>query len=307
MEKIQFKNAYYVKLGRKGKWEEDSIKNSIVRVGWKRQNINDILNNNWKLIESQIRQEMSNPGAAKRDFQMLKTFCESTSDDLWVTFYSSKLWWCRLNDEKIKADEISKYRRTKDGWKNKDILGNHLITNQITGRLAQLQAFRGTICGVKPIVDLNHLINADSSAEYKEILQIKNTIVKQLEKGIQRLHWKDFEILVDLIFRQAGWKRISVIGETMKGVDLELMENITKDRYHVQIKSKASLNDFKQYANTFSNRGFKKLYFIVHSPENSLLNYNQNEYDNVELIFSNRLSNMVVDSGLIDWVMDKIK
>ena len=34
MDKIQFKNAYFIRLGREGEWEESSIKEGKVRIGW---------------------------------------------------------------------------------------------------------------------------------------------------------------------------------------------------------------------------------------------------------------------------------
>ena len=307
MQKVEFDNAYYVKLGRGGKWEKLSIKDAKIRVGWKRQDINDILKDNWTIIEQQIRQEMGDSGAATRDLNALRIFCKSTSNDLWVTFYSSKLWWCQVKDGKIMQDGISKYREVEGSWSDKDINGKFILANQITGRLARLQAFRGTICKVKAIEDLERLINAETSPEYKAILENKKKLIERLEPAIRRLHWKDFEILVDLLFRQAGWRRISVIGETMKQADLELEETITGELYQVQVKSKASMNDFEHYANEFSNSGFRKLYFVVHSPEDSLLKYISNRDTDVELILPKRLATMVVDGGLINWVMEKIR
>ena len=68
------------------------------------------------------------------------------------------------------------------------------------------------------------------------------------------MHWKDFETLVDLLFRQAGWRRLSVLGETMKYADLELEEPITMERYQVQIKSAADLGDFARYRDAQNER-----------------------------------------------------
>lgn len=73
-------------------------------------------------------------------------------------------------------------------------------------------------------------------------------------------HWKDFEILVDLIFRNAGWRRVSVVGESLKFVDMELEEPITGEQYQVQVKSDATIADFKEYAEQFTERDFRKLY-----------------------------------------------
>ena len=42
MELVTCKNAYYVKLGRNGIWEESSLKKGIIRIGWTHQTLADI-------------------------------------------------------------------------------------------------------------------------------------------------------------------------------------------------------------------------------------------------------------------------
>jgi hypothetical protein len=42
MEPVAWRNAYCVKLGRKGVWEESSMKKSIIRIGWSKQTLDDI-------------------------------------------------------------------------------------------------------------------------------------------------------------------------------------------------------------------------------------------------------------------------
>jgi len=53
------------------------------------------------------------------------------------------------------------------------------------------------------------------------------------KKAIEQLHWKDYETLVDLVFRDTGWIRVSILGQQVKGYDLELREPITQDKYQV--------------------------------------------------------------------------
>lgn len=46
----------------------------------------------------------------------------------------------------------------------------------------------------------------------------------------------DFELLVELVFAQSGWQRISSSGGTQKTIDLELYLPSTKDYAFVQVK-----------------------------------------------------------------------
>jgi hypothetical protein len=90
----------------------------------------------------------------------------------------------------------------------------------------------------------------------------------------------------------------------MKFADLELMEPITEERYQVQIKSSADLSDFEAYRKQFDGRGFRKLFFVVHSPSDKLAKMKSSK--NVELVLPARLAEMVVEAGLVSWMLAKI-
>ncbi len=74
------------------------------------------------------------------------------------------------------------------------------------------------------------------SDEYNDLVRCEDALKESVKKSIKNLYWKDFEILVDLLFTQGGWRRISRRGETMKSIDMELEDPITKDKYLIQIK-----------------------------------------------------------------------
>ena len=320
MDKVQFDKAYYIKLGEGGTWEEDSIKSGKIRIGWKETKLEDIQKSNWDKIKEEIQEDFRNRNktrGATQDFNALKNIYSADSNTVFITFYDSKLWWCRVKDEdgkeRIKEDNISKYREVDGKWSDQDVDEKVLLLNQISGKLVKLQRFPATCCSVREIDYLKRLINANSSPEYSSISELKKELVSNVEKGIKLLHWKDFEILVDLVFRQTGWRRTSVLGEQMKFFDLVLEEPITKDLYGVQIKANSSRKDFENYAERFTNGEFRKLYFIVHSTDDKKLSeYSKDkdwdkDYEDVELIFSDKLAKMVVDGGLVDWLMGKIQ
>lgn len=306
MSLIACRNAYYVKLGRNGKWEESSIKKGIIRIGWTKQTLADINNADWTKIQEELEEEATDKGTATRDCRALRMLCESTPDDIWVTFHGNHLWWCKVAEPRISEDKISKYRRV-DGWRCEDASGRALLTTQIPGRLAKLQAFRGTICKVKEVDELARLLNSQQSAEYTAVLHSRETLCRHVESGLRRLHWKDFETLVDLLFRASGWRRISIVGETMKFSDIELEEPITGEMYQVQVKSTATLRDLAKYTDLFGGGKYRKLFFVVHSPDTKLLAMTASEEGPVQLVLPRRLAEMVVDLGLLNWLMDKIR
>lgn len=215
--------------------------------------------------------------------------------------------WCRLANGLILEDEISKYRKTSGEWRSQDIYGRELLICNIPGSISKIQGFRGTVCTIKEKEDFKRLINDIPSDAYKGIFNAQNTLIAQVESGLRLLHWKDFETLVDLMFREAGWQRISVLGEIMKYVDMELLEPVTNELYQVQVKSAANLNDFQQYAERFTHGVYRKLYFVVHSPEPNLEVYQGEQQNDVELILPNKLAELVVDMGLTKWLLNKIR
>lgn len=303
MSAIGFERAYYIKLGRGDEWAKESLQTGKVRVGWKNIPLQLIRERQWESVRKLINEEMSG-GAATHDFASLKAIVESGPLDVWVTFHDSKLWWCRVQGE-IEKDEVSQYRRVEGFWSDKDVNGQALCTDNISGRLLRVMAYRATICSIRYPDDLRRLLNAERSNEYRAVDAALRNLGKEVEGAIKRLHWKDFELLVDLLFRSAGWRRVSVLGKSVKFTDMNLKEPITGDCYQVQVKSEASLSDFERYRNQFDSRLYRRLYFVVHSPDKSLESATGDE--KVQLILAGRLANMVMDAGLVRWLMEKVR
>ena len=118
------------------------------------------------------------------------------------------------------------------------------------------------------------------------------------------LHWKDCEILTDMIFQQTGWQRVSMQGGSMEFMDMEYLDPINKETYAVQVKSGANKSDFINYAEKFNERVNRKFFFIAFNPDSSLEQY-KNENVNIELLFGDKLSELIFDLGLLNWVLNK--
>lgn len=311
MEAVEFKTAYYIKLGRGGKWAESSIQESKARIGWldwTLEEINQASNQEVRgALKKKHRGEYKSEGAATMDINALEDFVSSAPDDIWVTFHAGRLWWCRLGEGPVHEDEISKYRLLSGRWHDRDINGHILLANQIPGCIAKVQGFRAVICHIAEVDDLRRLINDEPSESFQAISRVKSELIAEVGKGLTRLHWKDFEILVDLLFRGAGWRRISLLGESMKYVDMELVEPMTGDMYQVQVKASATPRDLDECARSFAHGVFRKIYFVVHTPRDGLAACKAETNTGIELVLPGRLARMVVESGLTDWLLTKIR
>jgi hypothetical protein len=70
---------------------------------------------------------------------------------------------------------------------------------------------------------------------------------KKIVPLMDLLTWQDFEMLVDLVFANSGWRRVGQVGKSQKSVDIELMLPTTGERASVQIKSAATKQDLAEY------------------------------------------------------------
>ncbi len=169
-----------------------------------------------------------------------------------------------------------------------------------------MQGFRGTICSVKEFEYLVQKINGKVLNANEEATDALSILEDKIEVLICSLHWKDFEILVDLIFRQAGWHRMGTVGGTEKTLDLDLLSPITSERYAVQVKSKASLAQFKNYQQRFEDMlGYRRSYFVVHSPSKDLIQAEDQMSDDFQLWLPKQLAVLAVRYGLADWIIGK--
>ena len=295
--------AFYIKLGRRGEWEKSCIEQDhIIRFGYGIAPHEMCLNGEWE----RVKEELGKAGKKKIADTRRQIECFYTSDEnvLWVTFYAGRLWWCFSKREiTFLPDDKSKTRPVIGSWQSTDLMGRPLEMGRLSGKLLRVQRFQGTICTIK---EREYLVQKITGAIRPEVERTKNALV-ELERSIQTiiedLTPKDFEILIDLIFREAGWRRVSVLGESQKTLDLDLISPITGEHYGVQIKAEASLRDFDDFLKETQSMQHERFYFAVHSPKKGLTTGEETE--KARLLLPDQVANLAVKYGLADWVIDK--
>lgn len=308
-QEIRPARGLYIKLGGGGEWEEDCMSESILRLGYQEADHDLCMQGFWDAIYQQLLDlGTKDKGAATRHVKQIKEFYTAPNDVLWITFHADWLWWCFSAPDITLLPDYSKTRVAIGGWNKIDIFGRPLEMSRLKGSLVSMQGFRGTICRVDQpeFVYLVNKINGRNPPELERTQEALNTLYREVEAIIHNLTWGDFEILVDLIFRQAGWQRLSRLGGTQKTIDLKLYSPITREKYAVQVKSTADKAVFEDYRNQSHamEAGFARFYFVVHEPSHNLVKDLESD-SYFKLIMPSDLARWVVEYGLTEWVISK--
>jgi len=249
-------------------------------------------------------EENSKTFVATSHSNQIRQFYEEDDKTLWITFYANKLWWCFSKTEITLLSDKTKTRPVIGRWSDKDINGNVLLSGNISGKLLKTQGYRGTICSVQEEKYALAKINCEQMKEVVEVEEAMFNLKTKLAVLIQNLQWKDFETLVDLIFRQAGWQRVGDTGKTQKTLDLELFAPVTGERAVVQIKAQSDLNQFLDYQDRFATMNdYDKFFYVVHTADYNLITY-ENETE-TKLYLVDKVAELTISSGLVEWVVKK--
>ena len=306
MAKIKATKVLFIKLGEGGKYETDCIeKDQTLRLGYREVDHKLCIDQKWDKVHDYFTtEENSKTFVATSHTNQIKQFYEEEEKTLWITFYTNKLWWCFSKPVITLLADKTKTRPVINRWSDKDINGNILLAGNISGKLLKTQGFRGTICSVPEQKYALAKINCEQMKEVVEVEEAMLNLKSKLTFLIQNLQWKDFETLVDLIFRQAGWQRVGDKGKTQKTLDLELFAPVTGERGIVQIKAQSDLAQFLYYQDQFATMNdYDKFFYVVHTAKNNLQNY-QNETE-TKLYLVDKVAELTISAGLVEWVIKK--
>lgn len=300
----------FIKLGHGGLWEKDCIeKDHCIRLGYAIDMHQNCIDGNWDKVQKYYLNKPTDKGSATRHTNQIRQFYEAKENDIWITFYQRKLYWCQAEKEitELKKDKSRIRKVANNGeWSCYDVKGQKKLNiDNLDGRVTKVQGFRGTICGV----DLSKYLIKKINGETVSIVEKTDENIKELRLNIKELikglHYNDFELLMDLIFTNLGLKRMSVLGKTEKDIDIDLLNPINQNRIFVQIKSRSNKEQFQEYINTFNEYDqYQEMYFIVHTSNPDLQSL-ESENENVNLIDMDKLPDLVINSGLISWLKEK--
>ena len=149
---------------------------------------------------------------------------------------------------------------------------------------------------------LKRRINNNPSDNKKNLEDLRKKLYSTTKTLIQDLGWRDFELLVELLFSRTNWQKEDRVGGVEKTTDLKLFEPITRKNAFVQIKSAATQDIFDKYLIEHKGGAFKKMFFVYHTGH--VRDYSGGE--DVTIIGPEELGRRVIDAGLLDWLCDRV-
>ena len=319
MEAWEATSIRYIKLGEQGRWAKKCFESNVLRFGFssgtdKVRNLCLPFFNRTALIEHWISGGRSAQTATNFTNQMQKYF-EDIGETLWVTIDNGYLYYGFTDGKEIISDtneeffdgvDLSSHRRMDaNGWRREDANGVLLKVNVLSGRLTQIVGFQGTSCGFNNQVEeyLRARLRGSLNPSVLEVAHTLENLQTQITQLIIDLHWKDFELLIQLIFANSGWKQIFSVGGAKATIDLELQNPITGDVSFVQVKSRASTAILIDYIDKMNASYYGRMFFVYHTGNVDATNIDPN----ITVWDVKKVAEQVVKNGLIEWLMNKVK
>jgi hypothetical protein len=298
----------YIKLGPGGAWAHRCLSEGWVELDHAAVPHGVAAAGDWGRVRALFLERGSDPGKATGYTRELRDFYTLPETALWITIANGRLWWTFAAVEVVEGQgrgTAARARRSIGGWRDKSVLGEPLLLNELSTRLTSVAAYQQTICGVREADYLVRRLNGEPEPAVGRALAAQAELTAAAGDLIQGLHWRDFELLVDLIFAGSGWRRVSAVGGSDQAdSDLVLEQAVTGERAMVQVKSSADQAVIDDYAGRFRAGGWDRCFLVCHSPKGQLRAPADPAF---HLWQGEALSRQATDAGLLPWLIAKTR
>jgi len=297
----------YIKLGRGGKWERECLDRGIVRFGFgaaSPQRFPLCSAGKWDELTESFVAEGKDKGTATRFTNETRLFFQDDGSTLWITFVGEQLCWGFLTATAPQPHpDGGVWRAVAGGWKRTDLNGEPLTKDRLSGAVTKLAAYRGTTCSVDVAEYVIRRINGVKMPVIERAVAALESTKSSVKELMKLLGPGDFETLVDLVFTSSGWRRLGPVGKQQKTLDLDLVLPSTSERALVQVKTETTSADFKEYVRRFEEQDlYDRMFYVFHSGDAET----NGEDDKLIVIGPDKLAELVLDAGLVNWLIRKV-
>jgi hypothetical protein len=300
----------YVKLGQGGGWARDAIARGVVPFGFDQVPHAPCAAGEWDTVRSTLLAAGRSASGATQGVRELRDFYENDDSCLWVTFADGHLYWAFseatvVEVAGLESGQPRRERRTIDGWRRHSSTGDALGIGTLSSALTRVAGYRMTICKVDREDYLLRRIRGEPDPLHTAANTAKAALLDVAVSMIAQLDWRDFEIMIDLVFARGGWQRSSALGDGEVDIDLRLESPTTGEVAWIQVKSSATQAAVNDYLSRFQNDGSAdRFYFIVHSPKGTLT---LPPGRHLHLWAGTDLADRVIATGLFDWLIERTR
>ena len=184
--------------------------------------------------------------------------------------------------------------------------GRLLAISDLPGTATITGGFKGTVCTPTYWQTMIRIIQDEKDPDAAKAAEARGDYERAIHKMVTRLSWRDFEQLIDLILARTGWVRISTLGRTREGIDVEAENLAAREMAFVQVKSSATQEVLNDYVERFKGRRdfYARMIFAVHTPKGKLTP--PADLPAVQLWTGDRVAHLVVRLGLGEWVESRL-
>lgn len=313
----------YIKLGDGGKWAGDCIRDGYLRLGFwgDREILDAAILGRWEDVRLIIEGRTKAPADALRQ---IRDFLEDDGRTTWITFHKRLMYWTKTLPgavAELYVDERNPgFRRSliRGGWSSCDAKGEELRLDDLAGHLGMVSQYRGTICTPQRPEYVHRRLAGKASAVAERTAKLLPKMYAALQEMMGELTPGDFELLVDMTFTAAGWRRVGRSGGTEEDIDLLLVRAAhgptaregELERIAVQIKLETSQSEFEQYRTLLVGDGdkvgtYRHAYYVyVRAKDGGVIRSSDNR---ITLFDAARLAPMVLNAGLTDWLHRRVR
>ena len=307
----------YIKLGEKGRWAKKCFQDNVLRFGFHTgmEYINELCKNTkWDEVHSYWLAQVPNRSTATSYTNQIRSYFEDCGNTLWIAIEDGYLYYGFTVGKPIadSADEIfdgvnlsSHKLMDANGWRRIDAKNNELKVNELSSRLTKVVGYQSTTCGFdeKNTEYLRNRLQGIFNPITIDVAKTLDTLKLQILEMLKHITPKDFELLVQLIFANSGWRQLFATGGARQTVDLEIQNPVTGDIAFVQVKSTTNTRELLDYFQRAQRSYHGRMFFVYHTG-----NVDATVVDEtVDVWGAKKVAEQVIENGLIDWLINKVK
>jgi hypothetical protein len=300
----------YIKLGQGGSWAPEAIEQSIIPFGFSQVLHASCAAGDW----DKVREELAAAGRTKtgvtQGLRELQDFYTLDQKALWVTFADRHLYWTFAEPKVVAVDHLEpgswhRFRRCIGGWSRLSLEGKPLSTSSLSSALTRVAGFRQTICTIDRQDYVLRRIRGEEEPLLAKAREVRTELENVALEMISGLDWRDFEIMVDLLFARGGWRRQSALAQGEVDIDLLLDNPVTRELAWVQVKSTAGQTVLDDYRERFKRDGSAQhFFFVCHTPAAQL---RAPVEPGIHIWAGPELARAALSAGLFDWLVERTR